>query len=435
MDENTTMHSGAIKRFFVGDAVASRGRIDAPFGQVLFFVAFGVWLLAQLLWRSWSIHPIAEVVQLRTIRHICLGILLARELLYGRRDLRSLIGFGVSAFFVWIAYSIGQSSYFDTVCFIFAARDIPFRRIAKFCFAVMSIVIAVVVITALLGITLDITFGDSSSPRGVRHALGFSHPNNVPTFSFFVFCLWAYLRGNHFNLADALGILAIEGFLFYYTDSRAALVAVVMLVAFMLLFRIMPASWKSSQILKVILVGSVLFFAAFTLVVCFIYDPEVAWMVRIDSILSGRIHLAHDTFMEFGTSLFGQRVPWGSGSSYDPFTGQWSKGDPNHIVDNMYMCILIHCGVLYLVGGLAIATASMKRLYDQEELPLLLAIFVMAVHALVEGCAAYLPYNPSLFLLAILMVPKPFHAGEASPSPGETDDSSGETSNLARSDQ
>lgn len=394
----------AIRCFAIGDGSSPRSRIDAPLGQVLFFVALGLWMGFGILQRTWYVPIVSSFVKFADIRHVCLVLLLVHEIVYGRRDLRSLAGFAVAAGMAAIAHTWGYSSLFDMLCFVFAGRDIPFKRIAKFALVIMAAIIAFTVVTALLGITTDAIY-TSDDGRRARHGLGFAHPNTGPASSVFAFFIWAFIRGKRFNWGDAAGMLAIEGFLYYFTDSRTAMVLAVVLAVFMMAVRYLPAKVLSSRILKVLLIGSVLIIAAFTLALCVLYDPSVAWMAKLDSLFSGRLHLAHNCINDFGVTVFGQKVTLGGGSNYNRYTGKWVTGSSAHILDDAYARALIQCGIVYFVAGLALCTATMRKLYAQGQLHTLAIIAVIALYAIMESCALYLSYNIFLFLFAVLIEP------------------------------
>ena len=396
--------AAAVKRFVVGDGSSPRSHIDAPLGQVLFFVAFGVWLTARILWTTWYVAPIAKAMPLDSIRAFCLVLLLVRETIYGRRDLRSLAGFIIATALAATALFVDHTLYFDGICFVFAARDISFKRIACFAFAVMAVLVSFVIVTALLGITTDALY-EVGSERGTRHGLGFAHPNKAPQFSVFAFFLWAYLRNDRYSWGDVVGMLAIESFLFYLTNSRAAFMLTILLAILMMVFRYAPASWGKTNVVKVLGVGSVLIVATFAIVFSAIYNPEISWMEQLNSLLSGRIRLSHEALQEFGIPLLGQDVTFGSGSNYNRFTGEWVTSTSTLIVDNMYIRVPVQCGLLYFLSSLALCTATTRQLYKQNQLRVLAIIWVIALYGMVENCSSYLCFDIFLFLLALPLAP------------------------------
>ena len=397
--------AATVKRFVIGDGSSPRSRIDAPLGQVLFFVAFGVWLAARILWNTWYVAPIAKAMPLDSIRTFCLVLLLVRETIYGRRDLRSLAGFIIAAALAATALFVNHNVFFDGICFIFAARDISFKRIACFAFVEMAVLVSFVIVTALFGFTTDALYGGVGSKRGTRHALGFGHPNTAPAFSVFAFFLWAYLRNDRYSWGDAAGMLAIEGFLFYLTNSRSAFFLTALLVVLMMAFRYAPASWDKTNIVKVLSIGSILIVATFTIVLSVIYNPEIGWMEQLSSLLSGRIQLSHEALQEYGIPLLGQDVTFGGASNYNRFTGEWVTSTSTLIVDCMYIRIPVQCGHLFFLSSLALCTATTRQLYKQNQLRVLAIIWVIALYGMVENCSSYLYFDIFLFLLALPLAP------------------------------
>lgn len=380
-----------IKRFALGDGSTPRSRIDAPLGQILFFTALCAWVAIGILHLTKFGKLITEVVSYDAIRWSYLTVLAIRELVYGRRDWRSLAGFAVTALLASIAWTAHLEYVFDGIFFIFAARDIPTKRIVRFMFVEFIVLIAFVITSAFLGI-IENTFYTSET-RGVRYCLGFSNPNRGPGYLFLASCFWAYLRGDRFKVVDALAIVGAMAFLFWFTDSRTSMLATCTLAIVMLAYNAMPASWHSSRILKVVLVGSVVFAAVVSVALCLAYDPSVPWMAWLDDLLSWRLHLAHDMAADYGIPLLGQDIPYGSVKNWQ------------YVVDNLYVNLLVHYGVVFFGIAIVASTATMNRLHQQGQLRLLAIIAVMAFYSIAEVHCYHAYLNAFLFFLGILMTP------------------------------
>ena len=420
-DAQTTGIGEKLKRFHARYESSRPARAESLLGQALFFVPFCVWFGMNLLWVSTFAEIIVQFITVKEARAIilysrwiCLGVLAVREIAFGRHDRRSLIGLAVAAFFAAMAFPMIRTHYylFDTVWFVYAARDIPFKRIAKVIFVEMTALYALIVVFALVGITDNAAFEDAS--RGTRYGLGFSSPNAAPVYSVFIFCTWAYLRGARFGWVDAVGMVALECALFYATDSRTAFVLGIVLAVLLVAPKLVRAR-KPKRVFGVCVVGSVAVLAVASLALCAFYDPEVEWMALLNKLTSARLKYGHEALAQYGTPVFGQTITVGNTNTYNRFTGEFTNKPPTIILDNTYIRTLVFCGWIALVAGVASVTATLYKLYRKADYRLLAIVFVPILYSVMEAVSANLYYNPFLFLIAIVLL-QPAKPREASES-------------------
>lgn len=401
---------GKLRSFHAWYEKSRQRRADSPLGQALFFVPFCVWFGMNLLWVSTFAEIIVQFITVKDARAvilysrwICLGVLAVRELAVGRHDRASLLGLLAAAFFAAMAFPMIETHYylFDTVWFVYAARDISFKRIAKVIFVEMTSLYVLIVFLALIGVTENAPFQDTA--RGIRYGLGFSSPNAAPVYSVFIFCVWAYLRGSRYGWVDALGMVAIECSLFSATDSRTALVLGFALAALMLAPKFVR-SQKPRRVFGACVVGSVAVLAVLSFALCAFYDPEVGWMALLDKATSARLSFGHQAFEMFGTPLFGQKVIVGTTNTFNRFTGEFTAKAPYMIIDNTYIRTLVFCGWAALVAGVAVVTATLFKLYRRAEYRLLAIVFVIILYSVMEAVSANLYYDPFLFLISITLL-------------------------------
>ena len=368
-------------------------------GHILFFIAFGIWLLARMLTRTWFAEPIISEVGIDTIRCACFFMLVLHEALFGRKDLYSLVAFLMMAIMAGIAISVSYMIMADGIIFIFAARDIPFRKLAKFSMIAIAFLGTLVIMFAAIGAIPNASY--ISETRVTRYAIGFTHPNVGPMFFIFVFMEWAYLRGERFSISDAAGILLLEGVLFYYTNCRTTLIMTVMLVITMLAFRYYSPKKGLPTPMIIIWSGIAAILAAFSIIISLIYTPDVGWMEEANHILSGRLALSHRAFEEYGVSWLGQTIVFGKPSNYDVMTGAWVERPNSLIVDNMYVRQIISCGIVFSVMALILSTISNYIILRSKDYRLMAIITIAAIGAMVESTVGLLSYNCFLFLLAV----------------------------------
>ena len=365
--------------------------------HLLIFAAFAIRLAAFMVQRTWWTATVSQYVSHDTVRHFCLALLAIAEILFGRKDSRSLVGLTITAGLVAISVHVNYRDFIDGLCFIYVARDVEFKHLATFALIEMSLFFVVVVFAAHQGWISSPVYGHEGGR--VRQTLGFGHPNTGPAFSVFIFMLWCYLRSSRFCWIDALGILSAEGALFHFTDSRTALMLTVVLVSLMCLYRYAPQKLQGSFIVRTITAGSVAFAATASLVVGLTFNPEVAWMSHLDSLMSGRPRLAHEALEEYGLPLIGEPVYFGQPGHFDLMTGKWVKPRQGPVVDNMYVRIGFNCGTLFLGVTVMLCTCVAWTLSGRKELALPPIIITAAIFGLAENSPSGIFYNTFLFLL------------------------------------
>ena len=388
-------------------------RAESRLATALFFIPLGVWFCAIILWASCYASFLTAFITVDEARGVLTGIKLAclftlalRELVYGRRDMRSLIGFAIAVLLAGFSvFREGMiSTIFSGILFIFLARDIPFKRIARFLLVEISVLVAFVVLSSLAGIIVDATVEESG--RGVRHALGFVHPNTPGAFSFYIACLWAYVRGRKFSWADAVGMAVLSCAVFALTSSRSSFAVTILLVLTMTFARFVPRRVFTMRAVKLAAIGSIAAIAVVAIVLSVFYDPSVEWMSWLNKLSSRRFENGHEVIAQLGLLPFGQDVPYGGSGSYNRFTGQW--GTPTWlIVDDIYVRLLVFYGPLFLAAVLAICTATTARLYQYRQMRALAILVLIALHGVFETCPADFMFNPFLLLLALPMAPPP----------------------------
>ena len=383
-------------------------RAESRLAMALFFIPLGVWLGAVTLLASCYVAylpyllPLAQARRLGTyIRWSCLAVLAVRELVYGRRDCRSLIGLAIVAALVVLIFPHRSSYIFDAIWFVYVARDIPFKRIARFILVEMSVLVAFVVVGVFLGIVYDVTYDVPS--RGLRHSLGFSHPNTPAALSFCIACLWTYVRGSKFSWVDVAGVMAFACIVYLVTYSRTALVLTILLLVAMALARILPRRWFTTRFVKLAVIGSILFIAVGAIVLSACYDPNVEWMSLLNKLFSGRLSWGHDALVQLGAPPFGQSTSALKRSSFDRYTLQWRDNTQGLVVDDLYVQLVVFFGWVFLAAVLAICTASMARLYQEGRLRVLAILILFALYGVFETCPSNLMFNPFLLLLAAPM--------------------------------
>lgn len=151
--------------------------------------------------------------------------------------------------------------------------------------------------------------------------------------------------------------------------------------------------WLDHAWVEWLLILTPVILAVFSIVVILVYNPENAFLARIDSMLSGRLSIAKNAWNQYGVHLFGKNITWiGYG------LGVTIQGDYNY-VDNSYLQFLLNYGLLLwlmLLGGLCLL---MRRFVIHSQGRNISALLMVLIMGLIEPYLINPFFNPFFALL------------------------------------
>ena len=376
-----------------------RDHDDGVVAWLMFLLPLGVLVARRVLAGTAFNSAINQYCTFDQVRLFVFGIIAMRELLFGRYNVRAV---GILALFTamgFIAYGANYQVIVDGLVFMFAARNLRFNVVAKFLLVELAVLIAVVFVCSAVGVLPDVVFEDSQ--RGARHSLGFGYPNTPAIYLAIVLLLWANYRGESFGWVDAAVCLAAMLALFQFTGSRSALVVLVLFLLLVLVFKRGPEKIRSYRALLAVGLVFCVGFVTASVILCAFYSPDVGWMAKANSLVSGRISLGHDALNEFGTTLFGQQITLGTGSRFNFAKQVWVPGNGAIIVDNLFIRLIVTCGIAFCVAAAAIVVNAVRYYAKRSDWMVIAIAVAMVAYAVMESAPASLYTDPFLLLLAV----------------------------------
>lgn len=384
--------SGIAKKFINLDK-----RDQSLLSQALFFIALGTWLVGFILRMRTTFAPkLSPFCSYEGLQNACFVILFVRELLFGRWDSKTFFGFFLFAIMGYMAYTSNNAVLIVTIAFVFCGRNVSFKSITQFFCVVLLALLVVTSACALVGVIPEYV-------EGSKHFLGFSDANVATALMSAALVCWIVLRGHKFGVIDALVCLAVIGVLFYLTHLKlpAAMCAVLVVVAFVMKW--IPDGFFRNPVVKVVTVGSVVICACVALALAAFYDPSIGWMRALDSLASGRLELGHAAMQKYGFAIAPENRNFNDYVSYSLSKNTMRAiKNPGIPVSCVYVRLALSCGVVFLVIGAALATASAMRAHANGQWYLLLAIGFMAFTGLFETSCIFVQFDPLLFLMGEL---------------------------------
>ncbi|MBT1161018.1 MULTISPECIES: hypothetical protein [Bifidobacterium] len=291
-----------------------------------------------------------------------------------------ILGIGVADF------AIGRSTaILLTGITIVGAKGVSFKKIAKIVLLVRSITFLIMVALSSANIipNNNISFYRDNGFID-RYAFGFTHPNAAHMSLAIILVLAFYIYIKKINLIWVFIGETANYILYRYTGSRTGLlITAVCLLMFIVLKKIprLVGSFRflfrySFWIMLFISIGTALLY------------PKVAFIQRVDSLLTGRVLYAYE--------ILQYRIPLIGSIKYNEYVN----------FDNGYITLLYEGG-LFAFLWIAIYISLLTRfLYNEKRTEDLLLIFIFNVYALTESFYPSAVVNISLILIAQIIFRK-----------------------------
>ena len=368
--------------------------------DVLYFLSYGIFLVVSLLSASFY-YRFFIGSPYTWIQAVCIALLVVREYRMGcsKQSWLTMAVLGALCILSLQATAGNLTRQIPLMFFyIYGARNIPFRRIARFSLYAGLTVVALVVFSGYLCLIDNVVVAKG---RRVREYLGFRYALYLPGILLNLTALWIYLRKENLRLWDTLLWLALNGFVYYKTDSRISFALAVILLVSAFLMKHLPKLTEKLRWFWGLLTGAFAACGVFSIVFTFIYDGSIPWMRRLNSMLESRLSLGKRSLEDHGFGIFGKQILW-VGNGLDAF-GNSVEG-PYTYVDCLYVKILQRYGILFTVSLLSLLTWAMVRLWKQKHYLLILICASVAAHCILDDLSLSLHYNTFWIAMAMSII-------------------------------
>ncbi len=258
---------------------------------------------------------------------------------------------------------------------LLAGRKQDAKQVVKVFFFGTAVVMGVTAILSALGLHNSLyVVGLFRNVEEVRFCFGFYHPNGYSFFILRLMIMACYVYGDKWNRISAV-ILAILGAVaVILSSSKMGIAAYILLVAGTALVR-----WKKEKSVSLLAIPGAVLMAleiAFIYFVMVFFKPSGEWREGeglwnvINSLMTGRAYLAHETFRSAKIPLLG----------YSGFEGGTEVGFVNLLYQQGLICVLLYLVCLFYI--------YYRRVKQKDALGMVL-ILVFTFYAMAE---AFLPY-------------------------------------------
>lgn len=360
--------------------------------EKLFFLSLGLYLIFTILNTSFYAIYINSFSKLLMV--LCVLILILKEILLKETTRKELLLLFISFILLsLLLLHVNGIAMLPLFFFIYSARNIEFKKIAKFTTILSFILLIFIIISAELGI---ITNYQTITEERTRTYLGFRYPLFPQMILFNITLANLYANKENFSLIRSLFWIIINYWMFTYTDSRLSCYLAILLVFAVAFIQKKPNFFDNKKLLSYILIFSFPICAILSIGVTSSYDISSSTMYNLDEFLGGRLHLGYNSLSEYEINLFGHDTKYiGAGLNID---GQRTVGIYNY-VDCLYINMLEKYGLIFNILFLSLLSYVLYKIWQKKDYILFIILIGFAFHGIIDDLEIYLYYN--IFWLAI----------------------------------
>lgn len=358
--------------------------------EKLFFLSYGIYLTFSILNASFYQKYIYSYQ--KSVMVICVVIAIFSEILkkkLKKKESTLLITCGI-LFFILLFHMNGLAM-FPLFIYIYSARSIDFKKIAKFTAILCSTLLIFIITSAMLGIItnykrVQVLFGVTR----IRYYLGFRYPLFPQMILFNVTLCYFYAYKDNISLFKCIILSILNYWMFMYTDSRLSCYLVIALIFILYFINKRPKILDKQKLICWILVFSFPICSLLSLYTTIKYDNSNPMMSKLNEFLGGRLSLGKNSLSEFKINLFGNDTKY-IGSGLD-MNGERASGKYNY-VDCLYINMLEKYGIIFNVIFLWLLSLVLYNIWKEKDYVLFVILIGFAIHGIVDDLEIYLYYN------------------------------------------
>ena len=275
--------------------------------------------------------------------------------------------------------------------FIYGLSKCDFKKVLKMSLFVMLFAFILTLLMSIFDFLPNITY---SRDDRIRYSLGFGTSTLAQGLILFIYLAYFGLKGIKTSIFVNLITVFFSMLVYIFTDARSALVLTLLLVLVAFLIKIKEINILFKKIVNIWLIKDILILLPIislfiSLIVTYLLYIGNDFAIYLNGLLSTRIRLQLDAFMNYDFSFFG--------NEFDTFVNNSYAG-----VDNCYLFIYFNYGFIPLLIVLFGLSYLMKRAIDKHNLSLIIILCLLVIYSLTDPYLIDFKYNPYSFLIGIL---------------------------------
>lgn len=359
----------------------------------------------QAYYLAFGLHTVGSFIKLTTFEtvfgvprdtfvsmlHVVILALLIAKFLSQRMSLFGWICSIAIALLGILSMRWSAESWLLWLCLFLVCSDgVELKYLAVSTLVVVAVMFVVTIACCNMGLIPNRVFTRGSS---LRPSYGFKHPNYFGSYLLLLCVSVSVLRFGKNPLPDIFMVICAAVVDILLVDSRSTFIALVGQLVLLLIFYFTKQT-RMRKILSVIIVVAITVFVICSFYFMVRFNPNDVFQNSLDSLLSGRLRLAHGYYSLQPLTLFG-----------DDFVGfepiYWEQGEPAvFLVDNSYCHLVLRYGIIpTLIALISIFVLLIKQVRDVTWSSLFFGLALMLVYGVCENLGIRVEFN--YFLVGI----------------------------------
>lgn len=326
---------------------------------------------------------------------LCLGI----KLVLTKYTVKEIVVMAAIALYaVFIYLKTGYITFTITVVTLLGAKNIDVYDLMKKVLFVRLICMTVLISASTAGIVGN--FVKDQYDDGLTYSFGFQNPNDFMVNVFVNVALIFYLNYKKLNVLYFL--LSVYAFYAVYCVTKSMtgmMLGVFLLVVFLFLKifdRLGNVGNKIKQIISAAVVPTSLWCFIGTFIVSAVFDVNNRFMFTLDQLVSGRLKIQHQYWLNYGFSLLGKDISRGA--------ARWDGVQINNgFLDSNYWCSFYKYGFVSVMIFIVFLVAASWYFHKKKDYNVVIIINTLCIYGLMEDFLISSIVNPFL-LLAVYAV-------------------------------
>ena len=285
-------------------------------------------------------------------------ILLFIKIIY-KENIKRLIVYAIIIFLALISYASSKmTDYLSLVLLVIGAKGIDIKKIVKVCFSFYAITLGVHIIAYIITMLVDPASIEIVHRDEVeRYSFFLGHPNSFAAILAWTNIMYLYLRYDKLKIRDYILTILVALFIYFVPNSRTSAILLIVFIIMILMFK--------KNIRFIIKLGR---FAipvlAVTMIALFLVYNMSPIIDKLDGILNARIKLGLAIYENYGTTLFGEYIPFGQ-----ELSSVYKYGLTKLTIDSAYYSLLFSYGIINTLVFLFIYTKlSFKKGLENKKI-------------------------------------------------------------------
>lgn len=343
-----------------------------------------------------NIHLVYRQEILAVVNGLAIVIYLLYIISYFSENISNIYLFGLIEIIIFLILGIIFSkhqigiAYVASFLLIVGAGTIDFKKLLKvfICFSSITL-ISTILLNMLKVIPSVVLLLDGR----LRNSLGFYYVSFASAIMFFYICAYLIYRGINITYKELIALVIADIFVFSYTKTKNPFILSIFFIIYVVIYKITNQRILTKfRILKFI--SGFIFPLSFIFLLWLLRKAPVSFFNQMNKLVSYRLSFSIGALDNYGIKPLGQKILMITTDALGGF-----GGDNYNYIDSFYIQNLIINGWIFIIFVLWGYTVIAFRAIQEKKEILVMALIVLALHAMFDPQLFWTWYSPFSLIL------------------------------------